>query len=179
MTPERSPGAAGLGEAARLEIRRLAGLYEHRQSALLPALFVAQQEAGYLTPDALAAVAETLDLPLGEVTSVASFYSLFYMEPVGRHVVQVCTNLSCMLNGCQEVVRRLQDLLGIVPGQTTPDGQFTLRAVECLGACDEAPAALVDEDRWARLTPEAVEPMLGRYRSQDAAAGSGGGRDDA
>ncbi len=157
-------GAPALSVAARDEIRRLAGLYEHRQSALLPALFVAQEEAGYLSPDAMAAVAGVLDLPVSEVTSVASFYSLLFLEPVGRHVVQVCTNVSCMLNGCRGVVRRLQEHLGIVPGQTTTDGRFTLRAVECLAACEEAPVMLVDQDRWPRVAPDSVERVLAGYR---------------
>lgn len=151
-------------EAAREEIRRLVGLYEHRQSALIPALFVAQQEAGYLSPAVLESVAEVLDLPVTEVTSVASFYGLFYLEPVGRHMVHVCTNLSCMLNGCQRVLSRMQEVMGIQPGETTPDGRFSLRAAECLGACEEAPAVLVDEDRWAAVSPEDVEPLLERYR---------------
>ena len=157
-------GAPALSARARQEILRLAGLYERRQSALLPALFVAQQEAGYLTPEALESVATTLDLPLQEVLSVASFYSLLYLEPVGRHVVQVCTNLSCMLNGCHAVLGRLQEHLGTSPGGTTPDGRFTLRTVECLAACDEAPAMMIDEDRWARVTPDRVDALLGRYR---------------
>ncbi|MDQ7841552.1 MAG: NADH-quinone oxidoreductase subunit NuoE [bacterium] len=151
-------------EAALEEIRRLAGLYEHRRSALLPALFVAQQEAGYLSPAALESVAEALELPVTEVTSVASFYGLFYLEPVGRHVVHVCTNLSCMLNGCQRVLSRLQEVMGIRPGETTPDGRFSLRTAECLAACEEAPAVLVDEDRWAAVSPEDLETMLDRYR---------------
>ncbi len=150
-------------QAARDEIRRLIGLYEHRQSALLPALFVAQQEEGCLSPAALGLVAETLDLPVTEVTSVASFYGLFFLEPAGRHVVHVCTNLSCMLNGCQRVLGRMQEVLGIRPGETTPDGRFSLRTAECLGACDEAPSVLIDEDRWAAVKPEDVEPMLDRY----------------
>ncbi|MDR7543037.1 MAG: NADH-quinone oxidoreductase subunit NuoE [Armatimonadota bacterium] len=152
-----------LSEAALAEIRRLVGLYEHRQSALLPALFVAQHEYGYLPPEALEGVARALDLPISEVASVASFYSLFYLEPVGRHVIQVCTNLSCMINGCGAVVQRLQQRLGVGPGQTTPDGRFTLRTVECLAACDEAPAVIVDEDRWARVGPDDVDAILARY----------------
>ena len=157
-------GASTLSDTARQEIMRLAGLYEQRRSALLPALFVAQQEAGYLTPEALAAVAETLDLPLADVASVASFYSLLYREPVGRHVVQFCTNISCMLNGCTAVLERLQERLGIAPGETTADGRFTLRTVECLAACEEAPALIIDEDRWARVTPDGVDDLLARYR---------------
>lgn len=156
-------GAAVLSESAREEIRRLAGLYEHRQSALLPALFVAQREMGYLSPEALAGVAEALDLPASEVVSVASFYTLLHLEPVGRHVVQVCTNISCMLNGCGRVVERLREHLGVAPGETSADGRFTLRAVECLGACEEAPVLLVDEDRWPRVTPGDLKSILERY----------------
>lgn len=152
-----------LSAAARAEIRRLAGLYEVRQSALLPALFVAQQEFGYLSPEAMAAVAEALDLPVSEVASVASFYSLFYLEPVGRHVIQVCTNLACMVNGCGAVVRRLEEHLGVAAGGTSADGRFTLRTVECLGACEEAPVLLADEDRWARVGPDTLERILERY----------------
>lgn len=158
-----TPGT-GLSTAAREEIHRLAALYDHRQSALIPALFVAQDEVGHLSPEALEAVAEALGLPLSEVASVASFYTLFYLEPVGRHVIQLCTNLSCMVCGCREVALRMQELLGIGPGETTPDGRFTLRAVECLGACEEAPVMLVGEDRWPRVRPEALGGVLERYR---------------
>jgi NADH-quinone oxidoreductase subunit E len=152
-----------LSAQARAEIRRLAGLYERRQSALLPALFVAQEEFGYLSPEALADVAETLDLPVSEVASVASFYSLFYLEPVGRHVIQVCTNLACLVNGCGALMRELETRLSVAAGETSSDGRFTLRAVECLGACEEAPVLLVDEDRWPRVVPDDLERILERY----------------
>jgi NADH-quinone oxidoreductase subunit E len=154
---------AGLSEAARAEIARLAGLYEERQSALLPALFVAQDEHGWLPPDALGAVASALGLPLSEVVSVASFYHLLHLEPVGRHVIQVCTNLSCMLNGCGKVLQRFRDRLGVSPGETTADGRFTLRTAECLAACEEAPVLLIDQDRHARVTPDDVDAVLRRY----------------
>jgi NADH-quinone oxidoreductase subunit E len=152
-----------LSHQARDEIRRLADLYEHRQSALLPALFVAQQEIGYLSPEALEGVAAALDLPVSEVVSVASFYRLLYLQPVGRHVIQVCTNLACMLNGCRAVVRRFEDRLGMAAGGTSADGRFTLHTVECLAACEEAPSVIVDEDRWARVAPTDVEAILERY----------------
>lgn len=155
--------AVRLSDAARDEIARLTALYEQRQSALLPALFIAQKEHGYLSPEALDGVAEVLDLPVSEVVSVASFYTLLYLEPVGRHVIQVCTNLACLVNGCGGVVRRLQARLGVEPGETTPDGRFTLRTVECLAACDEAPSVIVDEDRWARVSPDDVDKILERY----------------
>jgi NADH-quinone oxidoreductase subunit E len=154
---------SGLGETARAEIRRLMALYEQRQSALLPALFIAQREFGYLSEQALHGVAETLNLPASEVASVASFYSLLYLKPVGRHVIQVCTNLACMLNGCHAVMRGLQEALGVATGETSADGRFTLRAVECLAACDQAPALIVDEDRWGPVSTEDVAGMLERY----------------
>jgi NADH-quinone oxidoreductase subunit E len=156
-----APG--GLSDAARNEIRRLMALYEHRQSALLPALFIAQNEFGYLSEEALRGVAETLNLPASEVASVASFYSLLYLKPVGRHVIQVCTNLACMLNGCHAVMRGLQDTLGLAPGETSADGRFTLRAVECLAACDQAPALIIGEDRCGPVTPADLERLLERY----------------
>jgi NADH-quinone oxidoreductase subunit E len=161
VTEAAAPRA--LSDSAHAEIRRLVGLYEHRQSALLPSLFVAQEEQGYLTPEALQGVAEALDLPLSEVTSVASFYTLFYLEPVGRHVIQVCTNLACMLNGCHAVVRRFEERLGVAAGGTSGDGRFTLRTVECLAACEEAPSVIVGEDRWARVGPGDVDGILARY----------------
>jgi NADH-quinone oxidoreductase subunit E len=156
-------GPTTLSDEARAEIRRLAGLYEHRQSALLPALFIAQGEFGYLSERAIVDVADTLNLPASEVTSVASFYSLLYLEPVGRHVIQICTNLACTLNGCHAVMHRLRETLGVEPGQTSADGRFTLRPVECLAACEEAPALIVDEDRWPAVTPDAVSAILDRY----------------
>jgi NADH-quinone oxidoreductase subunit E len=163
VTPPAHTGPGKLSQAARAEITRLAALYEQRQSALLPALFVAQKEQGYLSADALDGVAEALDLPLSEVVSVASFYTLLYLEPVGRHVIQVCTNLACLVNGCEGVVRCLQERLGVQPGQTSADGRFTLRTVECLAACEEAPSVIVDEDRWARVSPGDVDKILERY----------------
>jgi NADH-quinone oxidoreductase subunit E len=152
-----------LSAAAHAEIRRLAGLYEHGQSALLPALFVAQGEIGWLSPDAVREVAETLDLALSEVISVASFYHLLHLEPVGRHLIQVCTNLSCMLNGCGKVLQRFQERLGVAPGETTTDRRFTLKTAECLAACEEAPVLLIDEDRHARIDPGTVDDLLKRY----------------
>jgi NADH-quinone oxidoreductase E subunit len=146
------------------EIARLRDLYPHPQSALVPALHAAQESCGYLPEDALADVADLLGVPLSEVASVATFYSLFSTEPLGRHVIRVCTNLSCYLNGCEQVLDRLCARLGVRPGETTPDGRVTVEAVECLAACDEAPVALVDTERRPRLTPEAVDALVEELR---------------
>ncbi len=150
-------------EAAKDEIRRLMGQFPQRQSALLSALFVAQDEAGYLTPEVIAEVAGVLELPISEVTSVASFYHLLHFKPVGRHLIQVCTNLSCMLNGCEAILARLRRRLGIEVGETTADGQFTLRTAECLAACELAPMLMIGPDRHGPLTPEKVEELLAHY----------------
>ncbi len=155
-----------LQDEAREEIRRLPDRYEHRQSALIPALFVAQREAGYLSPEALREVSDLLDLPLNEVVAVASFYRLFFLEPVGRHLILLCTNLACMLNGSEAIKRHLASRLGIRPGQTTPDGAFTLRESECLASCHLAPMMLVDRERVGPLTPEAADQVLERYRGR-------------
>ncbi len=154
---------ASLSEAARAEIRLLMEQFPQRQSALLPALFVAQDEAGYLSPQGVAEVAEVMDLPVSEVTSVASFYHLFHFKPIGRHLIQVCTNLSCMLNGCEAILTHLRRRLGIEVGQTTPDGRFALRTAECLAACELAPMIMVGPDRYGPLTPEKVDHILARY----------------
>ena len=153
-----------LSEEARSEIRRLMAQFPQRQSALLGALFVAQEETGWLSPEVVAEVAEAMDLPVSEVTSVASFYHLFHFKPTGRHLIQVCTNISCMLNGCGAVLHHLKRRLGIEIGQTTADGMFTLKTAECLAACEIAPMMMVGPDRYGPLTPENVEEILNRYR---------------
>jgi NADH-quinone oxidoreductase subunit E len=155
-----------LSEAARTEIKRLVAQFPHRQSALLGALFVAQEEAGSLRPEVVAEVAAALDLAPSEVTSVASFYHLFHFEPVGAEVIQVCTNVSCMLNGCRRVLERLREHLGIEVGQTTPDGAYTLETAECLAACEQAPVILVGRDRIGPLRPEDIEALLTRRRER-------------
>ncbi len=149
-----------LSEAARAEITRLMAQFPQRQSALLGALFVAQAEAGVLSPEAVAEVAEVMDLPATEVTSVASFYHLFHFRETGRVQIQVCTNVSCLLNGCEQVLHRVKQRLGIDVGQTTPDGRVTLRTAECLAACEIAPMMMVGPQRYGPLTPERVDAVL-------------------
>lgn len=158
---ERGTGNA-LSDAAQAEIRRLMGQFPQRQSALLGALFVAQDEAGYLSPEVIADVADVMNLPESEVTSVASFYHLYHFKPVGRYVIQVCTNLSCTLLGCGRILRHLRTRLAIDVGQTTRDGRFTLKTAECLAACELAPMMLVGDARFGLLTPEKVDEILSR-----------------
>ncbi len=154
---------AALSEASKVEIRRLMAQFPQRQSALLGALFVAQDEAGALYPEIIAEVAEVIDLPVSEVTSVASFYHLYRFSPEGRHLIQVCTNISCLLSGCDRVLRALKQRLDIEMGGTTPDGRFTLKTAECLAACETAPMMMVGPDRHGPLAPENLDEILARY----------------
>ena len=120
---------------------------ERRKSAVLAALYLAQRQQGYISRNAMRAVAAAIRCTTAEVEDVVSFYTMFYQRPVGRHVLQVCRTLSCALNGAERVTEELQKVLGITPGQTTADGEFSLFEVECLGACDRAPVVGVN-DHW-------------------------------
>jgi NADH-quinone oxidoreductase subunit E len=118
--------------------------YPVRRSAVLPALRLAQEHYGWLPPQAFRDVAEALDLTPAYCQSVASFYDMFHLEPVGQHLVEVCTNISCALVGAQQTLEALEGELGIRAGETTPDGAITLRTVECAGGCSWGPVVVVD-----------------------------------
>lgn len=135
---------------------------EGRRSAVIPALHVAQEgNGGWLSEELLDAVAEYLDIPPVAVYEVATFYSMFDLKPTGRHKVNLCTNIACMLNGADELLEHIEKRLGIQLGETTPDGRITLkREEECLAACAGAPMMLVDEAYYTDLTPERVDEIL-------------------
>jgi NADH-quinone oxidoreductase subunit E len=121
------------------EVQEIKAQYPMERSAVLPALRLAQERhGGWLPPEALAEVADALDLTPAQVQAVASFYDMFHLEPVGKHLVEVCTNLSCALVGAQQVLEAFEQELGIPPGETSEDGQFTLGAIECAGGCGTA-----------------------------------------
>src|SRR5437588_12280986 len=118
---------------------------DRRRSAVLPALYLAQYQQGYITANAIRYVAEHLGITAADVEDVVSFYTMFYTKPVGRFVLQVCRTLSCALNGAERVTEELVGVLGIEPGHTDASGTFTLVEVECLGACDRAPVVMINE----------------------------------
>lgn len=130
-------------------------------SALMPLMHRIQRQEGWLSSETLADVAELMGLSAQYVESVASFYSLFYKEPVGRKVVHVCVGLSCMLAGSDQLMHRLEERLGISQGQTTTDGQYTLLEAECLAACDRAPVAQVNLRFKGPISPEKADELLG------------------
>lgn len=162
MSVETAP--AELSEHVRAEIDRwVARFPEGRQrSAVLAALHAVQHEnEGYLTRELMDAVAEYLELPPIQVYEVATFYSMFETEPVGRHSISVCTNISCMLRGSDDIVRHVESKLGIRTGESTPDGKFYLKQEEeCLAACCGAPMMMVDHRYYENLTPEIVDQVL-------------------
>jgi NADH-quinone oxidoreductase subunit E len=127
------------------DIQRVRGRYpEGARSAVLPALRLAQEQHGWLPPEAIREVADALDLTPAYCHAVASFYDMYHLKPIGRHLVEVCTNLSCALAGAQRVVEAFEEELGVAAGETTEDGEVTFRAVECLGGCGYATVVAVD-----------------------------------
>ncbi|MEK6748391.1 MAG: NADH-quinone oxidoreductase subunit NuoE [Pseudomonadota bacterium] len=152
---------------ARAEIDSWIARYpsDQRQSATMPALRIVQDmNAGYLTRELMDAVAEYLNIPSISVYEVATFYSMYEHKAVGRHKISVCTNVSCMLCGSEEIVEYLEKRLGINLGETTIDGRFTLKPVECLGACGGAPMFQIGRQYYENLTPEKVETILAEFR---------------
>lgn len=136
---------------------------QERQSAVMSALRVVQEKQGYLTKDMMDAVANYLNMPPIAVYEVATFYTMYEHKPMGRHLVNVCTNISCKLRGSAEIVDLLESKLAIKLGETTEDGRFTLRSVECLAACVNAPMMQVDKDYHENLTADNIDAVLEQY----------------
>jgi len=146
---------------------------DRRRSAVLPALYLAQHQQGYITANAIRHVAELLGITRADVEDVVSFYTMFYTKPVGKFVVQVCRTLSCALNGAERVTEELTAKLGITPGQTDASGTFTLVEVECLGACDRAPVVMVNDGWHECLKPEDASKLVDDLRARGEAVLSG------
>jgi NADH-quinone oxidoreductase E subunit len=146
---------------------------DRRRSAVLPALYLAQSQQGYITANAIRHCAELLGITRADVEDVVSFYTMFYTKPVGKYVVQVCRTLSCALNGAERVTEELAAKLGLEPGETDPTGTFTLVEVECLGACDRAPVVMVNDAWHECLKPEDAATLVDDLRARGEAAVSG------
>ena len=146
---------------------------DRRRSAVLPALYLAQYQQGYITANAIRHVAELLGITRADVEDVVTYYTMFYTRPVGTFVVNVCRTLSCAVNGAERVTEALCAKLGIKPGETDATGAFTLMEVECLGACDRAPAVMVNDAWHECLTPEHASTLIDDLRARGEAALSG------
>jgi NADH-quinone oxidoreductase subunit E len=148
---------------SRVEIDRWVAKYppEWKQSAVMAALRVAQdQNGGWLTNELIEAVASYLDMPSVAAYEVATFYAMYELEPVGRHKICVCNSISCLLNGSEAIVEHLKEKLGVGLNEVTPDGKFSIKEVECLGACVNAPMFMIGKTYHEDLTPEKIDRIL-------------------
>jgi NADH-quinone oxidoreductase E subunit len=148
----------------RTEIEEVARRYPSSKSAILPALRLAQEQYGWLSREALEEVGDALDLTPAYCMSVASFYDMFNLEPAGRHTIEVCTNVCCGLVNAQSVLEAFELELGVAPGETTADGEITLRAVECLGGCSTPTIVAVDHRYRQSVTPEDAPAIVQELR---------------
>ena len=147
------------------EIQGFAAQYPDSRSAVMPALRAAQERYGWLPPEALREVALALDLSPAYCKAIATFYDMYHLEPVGRHVVEVCTNLACALAGAQRVVEAFESELGVAAGETTEDGKITFRTIECAGGCGYAPVVVVDSRYHEPVSPEDVPALVEEIRA--------------
>ena len=154
-----------LSDKTRDEIKKYTAKYPNKRSAIMPALHLAQREVGWLPDPVLDDIAELLELSRTEVGSVASFYTMYFREKVGKHQIFFCADLPCALRGAEEMLEHLEHKLGCKAGQTTADGAITLRETECLGGCDHAPVALIDGTEHEQdLTNEKLDAIVERLK---------------
>jgi NADH-quinone oxidoreductase subunit E len=153
-------------EARRKKALEIVASFPQKSSAVIPLLHLWQNEEGYLSDQSVAEVADIMGMPAAEVQEVVSFYSMFRRKPLGRYHIEVCKSLTCALCGADEVIERLKERLGVDLRQPTPDGLFSIGAVECLARCDLAPVAQVNLHYTDRLTPESAEALVEELRRQ-------------
>jgi NADH-quinone oxidoreductase E subunit len=162
-----------LSEAARQAIRLQMSRYPRSRSALGAALYIAQEECGgHVPPTAVRDIAEVMGLDPADVQSTMSFYIMYNKAPVGRYMVEICHNISCAVLGCAALFRVMREKCGIGPGETSEDGLFTLKGVECLAACGGAPALQVNGIYHENVTPEQLEALIDRLREEGGPSGS-------
>jgi NADH-quinone oxidoreductase subunit E len=155
----------------RTRIRELGNRYPDFQSALIPALWMVQYEHGSISVQAMEEVAKIFGIHPAHVESVLSFYTMFFSKPVGKHLIQVCRSVSCMLRGSDDLLEKIEEYLGVKPDETTSDGVFTLIVVECLGACGGAPVVQLDYEYHENMTWEKVKELIDKTRDEALKAG--------
>jgi NADH-quinone oxidoreductase E subunit len=166
----RAPEPSHLSADVLAEARRLIALYPEPRSALIPLCHLAQEQDGWLTPEAMVDIASLVGVTPTEVLGTASFYDMLHTEPVGRHVVAVCTNIACLLGGAAELLEHAEASLGINAGGTTADGAITLEEAECLADCDRVPCVQVNHRFVGAQTPESFDALVADLRSGSLAA---------
>ncbi len=152
-----------LTEKEREEIERELGKCERKRGACVEALKIVQSYRGWISDESLRDIAGVLEMTPDELDSVATFYNLIFRRQVGRHVILICTTISCWVMGYEEIVNHLQERLGIQPGETTADGRFTLLPIPCLGACDGAPAIMIDDTLYTNVSLAHIDSILSNY----------------
>ena len=152
------------------EIKMLVDRYPHARSALLPVLHMAQEDFGYISMDVQKMVAEILDVHLMAVREVVTFYTMFREKPCGTYLLEVCTNVGCMLNGADDLVSHLCEKLDIKVGETTPDGMFTVAEVECAGACGGAPVVQINNAYHEKVDADHLDSFITQVRGGSAQA---------
>ena len=153
-----------LSEKEKQEINAELAHCATKASASVEALNIIQRHRGWVSDEAVKDIAQVLDMTPDELDAVATFYSFIFRRPVGKHVILICDSISCWVMGYNPLLDIFKNRLGIAFGETTPDKQFTLLPISCLGACDRAPAMMVDEDLYGPVTPEMIEGILGKYK---------------
>ena len=167
-----SSGAVAFSDEALAEYREILTHYPQRRAALMPVLWLAQREFGWISEEVQAYVAELMELPVSWVEGAVTFYTMYYTRPMGKHHIQVCTNLSCQLRGAEEVLSAVKRRLGIEPGQTTPDGEFSLDCVECLASCGTAPVIqLADREYIENLDVDKALALIEKLAAGETTAG--------
>jgi NADH-quinone oxidoreductase subunit E len=147
-------------DAGKREFERLLSRYPDKEAVILPALHLAQKEQGYVSDEAIVHIAELLSTSPARIEGVATFYTMYNRKPVGKYHVQVCRNISCSLLGAEHLIAHVSKKLGVKPGETTPDGKFTLTKVECLGSCGTAPVMQVNDDYHENLNEARIDAIL-------------------
>ena len=156
---------AHLSDENRARAEAVVACYPHPRSALIPLCHLAQAQDGWLSAEAMQDIAELVGCTAAEVRGTASFYDMLHTEPVGRHVINVCTNIACMLAGAYEVLEHAEETLGVAVGQTTADGEFTLEEAECLAGCDKAPCVQANHRFFGPLDGDGLDRLLDDLRS--------------
>jgi NADH-quinone oxidoreductase subunit E len=134
------------------------------QEELLVLLQKTQNELGYLSEESMAELAKSLDLSISDVYGVATFYSFLSAKPLGRNIIRICKSIPCYLKNCQIIIDTVEKEIGIKPGETTPDGKFSFQLTNCIGACDKAPAMMINNDVYVNLTPSKISQILKAYK---------------
>lgn len=158
------PQSLQLSETALKELEAIRVRYPDDKAALLPALYIAQREFGWLSSEALEAVSTALDIPKATVKGVSGFYAMLKHKPMGRNVIRLCTNVSCMIVGAERLLDFFKKKYGLEDGGTTPDNRFSLAIQECIGACGNGPAMLVNDDTYGDLTEKKIDEILSNYK---------------